>query len=350
MPAALLKSFSEKTGKSLKRIEHLWKIATKAAKRQGHDGEYDYMVGTLKRMLGLTESMMIFSDLNEFVLINESSDDIKSNEDPRIEEICETHGFEPSDVKTEILFGIDAELERQGVDADVGEIENQVIDNILKNPLHYSEEVGTALQERYLDYIVEAGRVVGQLPIKGVTRKNPARVNPQDMKPGGIYNYDYTSKMYKDGELAFYDAKPFILCVAPDPKKPRPKLLFGVNFNYLPKNVRTASFNALKKRFPKEFEKNSLFPLAYMQWEQLKQILPAAKYVTKAYLKNRIKLPVLVDKNEAYDSRALDTSAFFAISAKEVHDKWKESAKMQRDPVRIEKVHGGPKEPGNYRV
>lgn len=335
----------------MKRVEHLWDVADKAAKREGHAGEWDYRVGILKRMLGITEGVLSFSDTCDLVDLYESVDLDKpeiEKQDSRFDDICEQNGVRPADLKVEVLCGIERELEIQGIDSDMNEIESTVLDNLSKDPLHYSDVVEETFRDHYLDAIMEAGRVVGQLPIKGVTRKNPARVTPDAMKPGGFYNYDYTSKMYKDGELAFYDAKPFILCVAPDPKKP--KLLFGVNFNYLPKNVRTATFNALKKRFPKEFEANKFLPSAAMVWEPLIAVIPAAKYVTKAYLKNRIKLPVLVDKKEAYDLRAMDTSAFFAITAKEVQSKWKESAKMQKNRDRIEKTHGGPKEPGKYLV
>ena len=56
MPANIVKSFANKTGKSETEVETLWNKAKEQAKEQGHSEEYDYIVGILKRMLKLNES------------------------------------------------------------------------------------------------------------------------------------------------------------------------------------------------------------------------------------------------------------------------------------------------------
>ena len=50
MPAALVKSFAHKGGKSVEDVERHWDKAKEIAKQQGHEGEYGYIVGILKRM------------------------------------------------------------------------------------------------------------------------------------------------------------------------------------------------------------------------------------------------------------------------------------------------------------
>ena len=56
MPAPLVKSFASKTGKSVDEVERLWDKAKSRAAEQGHEEEYDYIVGILKNMLKLERS------------------------------------------------------------------------------------------------------------------------------------------------------------------------------------------------------------------------------------------------------------------------------------------------------
>lgn len=57
MPAPLIKSFAQKTGKSQDAVEKLWSKAKAIAKEEGHNKDYAYIVGILKKMLGLNESV-----------------------------------------------------------------------------------------------------------------------------------------------------------------------------------------------------------------------------------------------------------------------------------------------------
>ena len=57
MPSNIVKSFAEKTGKSEAEIEKLWKKAKDIAKESGRDEDYAYIVGILKKILNLNETM-----------------------------------------------------------------------------------------------------------------------------------------------------------------------------------------------------------------------------------------------------------------------------------------------------
>ena len=57
MPISIIKSFAKKTNKTSQEIENLWKRAKKEAKAMGMENKYDYIVGILKNMLGLDESI-----------------------------------------------------------------------------------------------------------------------------------------------------------------------------------------------------------------------------------------------------------------------------------------------------
>ena len=50
---AVLKSFAEKSGKSLEKVEELWQKAKKIAEDDGQAENYAYITGILKKMLGL---------------------------------------------------------------------------------------------------------------------------------------------------------------------------------------------------------------------------------------------------------------------------------------------------------
>jgi len=58
MPAPQVKSLAKKSGKSVVVVERLWKKAKKQAAKQGRAGDYKYIVGIVKNMLGLKEVKM----------------------------------------------------------------------------------------------------------------------------------------------------------------------------------------------------------------------------------------------------------------------------------------------------
>ena len=51
MPAALVKSFAKKTGKTVAAVEKLWNKAKELAKKAGRAKDFAYITGILKRML-----------------------------------------------------------------------------------------------------------------------------------------------------------------------------------------------------------------------------------------------------------------------------------------------------------
>ena len=62
MPADLVKSFAEKTGKSVQEVEKLWDTAKELADKAGHKEDYAYITGILKKMLKLDESVKSFRE------------------------------------------------------------------------------------------------------------------------------------------------------------------------------------------------------------------------------------------------------------------------------------------------
>lgn len=56
MPANIIKSFSDKTGKPESEVESLWNKAKEIAKEQGKEENFSYITGILKKMLKMNES------------------------------------------------------------------------------------------------------------------------------------------------------------------------------------------------------------------------------------------------------------------------------------------------------
>lgn len=67
MPVDIVKSLSDKTGKSVEEVEEFWKKAKQAAKKNGRDeGDenfYPYVIGILKKMLGIKEEITTTSGI-----------------------------------------------------------------------------------------------------------------------------------------------------------------------------------------------------------------------------------------------------------------------------------------------
>jgi hypothetical protein len=65
MPANTVKSFAEKTGKSVAEVEKLWDKAKEVASEAGETENFAYITGILKKMLGLNESTSSFKEFLE---------------------------------------------------------------------------------------------------------------------------------------------------------------------------------------------------------------------------------------------------------------------------------------------
>jgi hypothetical protein len=58
MPAPVLLKLAKRAGESPEEAERLWAKAKRLASEEGHTDDYDYIVGIVKRMLGLDEDLI----------------------------------------------------------------------------------------------------------------------------------------------------------------------------------------------------------------------------------------------------------------------------------------------------
>lgn len=77
--------------------------------------------------------------------------------------------------------------------------------------------------------------------------------NYKGLMPGKIFTYQY-DPLYKD-ELAFYDRRPIIMCIKNYYcERTKHELTVGINFNFLPKEIRTFVLELIWKSFDKIME------------------------------------------------------------------------------------------------
>lgn len=58
MPANIIKSYADKTGKSEAELEKIWDDAKKAAEEQGQGDNYAYITSIFKNMAGVKEEQI----------------------------------------------------------------------------------------------------------------------------------------------------------------------------------------------------------------------------------------------------------------------------------------------------
>jgi len=64
MPASAVYSLAKRVGLSTAEAEKRWEMAKAAAEDQGHNNEYDYIMGVYKKMIGLDESQQLEEAVN----------------------------------------------------------------------------------------------------------------------------------------------------------------------------------------------------------------------------------------------------------------------------------------------
>lgn len=88
---------------------------------------------------------------------------------------------------------------------------------------------------------------------KKYAEKNIRSGQSSNIIPGKIYFFNYSSKLYEEGRLAYYDSFPIILVLSVDSK-----YILGLAFHYLPRQTREyfikkiilSNFKLLKKGLP----------------------------------------------------------------------------------------------------
>jgi hypothetical protein len=83
MPTPALKSLADKAGISMDKAEKYWEKAKQLASEEGHEEEYDYITGIVKKMMGISESKLadsIIFSVSETLSEKASSDKIKKLE------------------------------------------------------------------------------------------------------------------------------------------------------------------------------------------------------------------------------------------------------------------------------
>jgi hypothetical protein len=69
LPAPVLQGLAKQAGITLAKAEEYWDKAKKLAKDQGHEDDYAYIVGIVKKMMGLTKESHVCEILDSIARI-----------------------------------------------------------------------------------------------------------------------------------------------------------------------------------------------------------------------------------------------------------------------------------------
>jgi hypothetical protein len=134
--------------------------------------------------------------------------------------------------------------------------------------------------------------------------------------PGKIYFFNYDSKMYEEGRLAYYDQFPIILVLNVDSK-----YILGLAFHYLPRTMRTyfikkiifANFKLLKKEAPVNLPYKDIKDATNLWYKEGVAII--RKYIRRRIKSNIVELPW----REWYNAMATEGAQWIDITAAEVY-------------------------------
>ena len=134
--------------------------------------------------------------------------------------------------------------------------------------------------------------------------------------PGKIYFFNYDSKMYEEGKLAYYDQFPIILVLNVDSK-----YILGLAFHYLPRQLREyfikkiilANFKLLKKDLPANVPYKDIKDATNMFYKE-------GIVIIRKYIRQRIKSNVVeLNWREWYNAMTTEGAQWIDITAAEVY-------------------------------
>jgi len=121
MPTNIIKSFASRSGKSVEEVETLWKKAKEVASKEGHTNDYPYIVGILKRMTGINESIEALRISEKIsVFYGEEQGSFKEIYESRNALLLEENGFQYG--YSEFMLYI-SELEKRGEKIEFSNVE-----------------------------------------------------------------------------------------------------------------------------------------------------------------------------------------------------------------------------------
>jgi len=168
------------------------------------------------------------------------------------------------------------------------------------------------MTDQELQYINE-GDVLSWLRSKLTDVVN--RVKTTGIQSGGFYLLNYSSKLYEEDMIDYYDTVPIILALGNSGG-----YVLGLNTGYLPIAVKRKFHDRLSSLYPKQFEENKILP--NVSWRSLKSPLEEVRpgFIIKTYIRGRISKAVRIKTKDVENTLRIDLSAFVGTSVNSV---WK---------------------------
>ncbi len=146
---------------------------------------------------------------------------------------------------------------------------------------------------------------------------------------GTFYLMTYQSKMFEEGSIDYFDTNPLILAFAQNPR-----YLWGVNLNYLPKNVKKNLLKHLQDRYPDQFRKNKPFP--NLTWNTIKSDFEGVRvdFIVKMYIKDRIGTFVKLKNQDVVKVSDIQLGTFKGVSLSKVWQYYRAGIRPNIIPAR----------------
>jgi hypothetical protein len=163
---------------------------------------------------------------------------------------------------------------------------------------------------------------------KKYAQKNIRSGQSSNIVPGRIYFFNYDSKMYEEGRLAYYDQFPIILVLAVDSK-----YILGLAFHYLPrltreyfiKKIILSNFKALSKGLPANVPYKDVKDASNLWYRE-------GMAIVRKYIRNRVKSKVVeLNWREWYNAMSTESAKWIDITAAEAYMDTK---------YRLQMIHG----------
>lgn len=182
---------------------------------------------------------------------------------------------------------------------------------------NYIKNRSAEAQQNAFQYIVNdllRDNKTGNDKLQTLTGVDMERKAPVQFVPSMFYVFIYVNGKEKSGNVEFYDAVPVILCTAHDEKS-----VTGINFNFMPNNIRAAFIDILtgnfqdyydNEQYSDEFRVNEGLGFVLTNPASLSKLMELCKVLLKFDVSKCIRK---YNKNQIFRTRVIENDMLESI-------------------------------------
>jgi hypothetical protein len=132
--------------------------------------------------------------------------------------------------------------------------------------------------------------------LKDVPKYGKDGLLPTYVKSGMFLTFKYSSKLFEEDKLEYFDAQPLILVLGKSGD-----YILGLNFHYIPSSIREQVMKRLKNRYKVQWESGGVLP--NISWGTVQRELMYTNYMVHLYLIPRIMSKIQRIKNTEMEKK-----------------------------------------------